>query len=110
MSYWSSPQRAPVNARHPKAQAICDRCSMLYHHDALSRQMEWSGNNLTWTGFLVCRSCLDIPFELNRPLRLPPDPVPIKDPRPPMYIMLDEELRQDGGLELREDGGIELRQ
>ena len=34
-----------------------------------------------WTGFLVCRPCLDVPFELNRPLRLPPDPVPIKDPR-----------------------------
>lgn len=85
MSYWTSPQRAPVNRRHPKSQAICDQCGMLYHHDALSWQYEWRGNQLMNTRFLVCRPCLDKPFELNRPIRLPPDPVPIKDPRPSWF-------------------------
>ncbi len=33
------------------------------------------------TGFLKCPECLDIPFIQNRPLLLPPDPVPIENPR-----------------------------
>lgn len=44
-------------------------------------QYEWRGQSLQSTGFLVCQRCLDIPFIQNRPLILPPDPVPIENPR-----------------------------
>lgn len=64
-----------------------------------------------WTGFLVCRECLDKPFELNRPLLLPPDPVPIKDPRvstfddtPPStnIATLDSTVNSSGNITLSE--------
>lgn len=48
--------------------------------------MQYAGSTLTATGSLVCRdTCLDVPHEFNQPLRLPPDPVPVKDPRPRQF-------------------------
>lgn len=63
------------------ARAQCDRCGFYFHHRDLKKQMEWRGDALVWTGWLVDKKCLDVPDEHKRPIRLPPDPVPIKDPR-----------------------------
>jgi hypothetical protein len=43
--------------------------------------MEWRGNAMVWTGFLVGRPYLDKPNEQLRPPLLPPDPVPVDHPR-----------------------------
>ena len=85
LSYWSSPQRAPVNSRHPESQGTCDRCGQIWHHSKLNKQMFWAGNDLKWDGFLTCPPCTDLPFELFRPLKLPPDPIPIVNPRPSWF-------------------------
>lgn len=38
------------------------------------------------TGYKVCNRCLDKPFIFNKPIILPPDPVPVKDPRPAWWM------------------------
>ena len=78
--------RSTVNPAAPEPCAICDRCGFKYNHSDLVWQFDWRGNQLTNLKILVCRDrCLDIPFEFNRPVILPPDPVPIDDPRPGFY-------------------------
>jgi hypothetical protein len=71
-----------VSAYDPQAAAVCDRCSRRYNLSALRRQFQWAGTTLLDTGFLVCRRCLDTPFEQYRSIILPPDPVPRMNPRP----------------------------
>jgi hypothetical protein len=74
---------ARVQAKAPKAFAICDTCGLLYNHVDLVPQMEFQGNDLRPTGFLVCtKTCNDQPQpQLTTPI-LPPDPEPIENPRP----------------------------
>lgn len=86
MTYMGANRRATVDKDHPDAFAICDRCGFLHNHKNLRWQMEWRGRSLVKTGFLVCNSCLDVPHELDRAIKLPPDPVPIKNPRGPQIV------------------------
>ncbi len=85
MTILGSNPRARVNPSSPEAFAICDRCGFLYNHSDLRWQYEYRGNNLTNTNFLVCDQCYDVPFQLNRPKYLPPDPEPVKWARPPQW-------------------------
>lgn len=71
-----------TSARNPQAAAVCDRCSFRYNLSDLSWQFQWAGSTLMNTGFLVCRKCLDVPFDQYRTLILPPDPYPRENPRP----------------------------
>ena len=73
---------AKLNVKDPSAQGECDRCGMWYQLDMLSKQMQWQGVSLIWTGNLVCPKCNDIPFEQQKVLILPPDPKPRINPRP----------------------------
>lgn len=77
--------RARVHSAHPEAFALCDRCGVQYNHSDLQWQMEWMGPQLASTNFLVCQRCLDKPFIFFKPILLGPDPVPIKNPRPPWW-------------------------
>lgn len=81
--------RASINARSPKALGVCDRCGALYNLNALQWQFEWAGTKLQNLRLLVCKSCLDVPQEQLRTIVLPPDPVPVMNPRPEPY---DEEV------------------
>lgn len=78
---WRFHGRARVDPSSPRAFAVCDRCNFLFNHEDLEWQYEWRGDKLQNIRLLVCSKCLDVPFELNRPLHLPPDPVPISDAR-----------------------------
>lgn len=61
----------------------CDRCGFWHPLSSLQKQFQWQGAVLAWTGYLVCPDkCLDIPFEQNKVLILPPDPMPRVNPRP----------------------------
>jgi hypothetical protein len=85
--------RAQISARAPRALGVCDRCGFLYNHDELQWQWDWlQGPRLFNLRILVCRTCLDIPQESGRTIVLPPDPVPIANPRPENYVAADNPL------------------
>jgi len=70
-----------VDPDSPLALGICDKTGFVFRHIDLVKQMEWRGNSLVWTGFLVGRCYADKPNEQLRPPILPPDPVPVRNPR-----------------------------
>jgi hypothetical protein len=94
--------RASVSRRWPRAHAICERCGGRFNHDQLQWQFQWNGPRLQNLRILVCRSCLDVPQEQLRTIILPPDPVPIENPRPELSTAIYASLREDGGSALRE--------
>lgn len=65
----------------PSALGICDKTGFVHNRRDLVRQMEWRGNALVWTGFYVGRQYADAPNEQLKPPILPPDPVPVMEPR-----------------------------
>lgn len=76
-----------VSARAPRAAAICDRCGRMTNHDRLRWQWDWRGGpRLFNLRLLVCGSCLDRAQPNGRTMVLPPDPVPIANPRPEDYV------------------------
>jgi hypothetical protein len=72
---------ARVDPQRPSAFAICDCCGFLYNHRDLRWDMQWHGQQIQKTGFLRCPTCVDVPNPTLRPIKLPPDPVPILNPR-----------------------------
>lgn len=89
---WRPHGRARVDARNPRAFAICDRCGLLYNQVMLKFQYDWRGNQIVNTNTLVCDICYDVPYEGRRPLKLPPDPMPISNPRPVRYALDAENI------------------
>lgn len=86
MTYMGGNRRVRVNPRHPDPAGICDRCGFMRNLSDLKPQMEWRGNSLQKTGFLVCYdTCLDIPHQFNRPVVLSQDPEPVANARPPQW-------------------------
>src|SRR5882724_7460560 len=84
---------AQISARAPRALGICDRCGRLTNHDRLQWQVDWlQGPRLFNLRILCCRSCFDRPQENGRTIVLPPDPVPIANPRPENYALADNPL------------------
>lgn len=86
MSYASKLGRARINAQHPEAAAICDRCGFVYNFVDLQWQLEWRGPVLQNIRFLVCETCLDVPQENVRAIAIPPDPLPIVNARIQDYV------------------------
>ena len=79
-------QHAPTSARQPEPTGICDRCGFLYHMADLEYQYEYRGPSLANLQLLVCRrTCLDIPAEQLKIIRIGPDPVPVIPSRPTHY-------------------------
>lgn len=72
---------ARTNRRAPSAFAICDFCGDQWNRVDLRPDTQWMGTELRPTGFLVCPHCLDIPQPQERALRIPPDPLPVDQPR-----------------------------
>lgn len=82
-----------VDPDNPEAYGICDRCGFMYNKSELVFQYDWMGTRLVKQNILVCkRTCLDKPAEMRRTILIPPDPMPVKDPRPlPPYNDGDDE-------------------
>lgn len=78
--------RARTNARSPSAKAVCDQCGEWYNLVDLREQVEYYGRSVKKTGYLVCRNCFDKPQPQLQPFVLPPDPVPVKNPRPENFF------------------------
>lgn len=85
MSFLSRYQgkRVTIDFDNPEALGICDYTDFVFSHKDLVKQMEWRGDNLVWTGWMVGRPYVDVPNEQNRPPLVKDDPRPIKDPRVP---------------------------
>lgn len=70
-----------IDTENPAGVAICDYSGFVFNHKDLVRQMEWRGEALVWTGFMVGKPFVDQPNPQLRPDILAPDPVPFLDPR-----------------------------
>lgn len=64
------------------AVGVCDFSGFWFSHSDLVKQMEWRGNRLVWTGFMVGRPFVDIPNEQARPPLVQDDPKIVENPRP----------------------------
>ena len=61
---------------------VCDFSGFWFSHSDLVKQMEYRGNSLVWTGFMVGRPFLDIPNQQARPPLVKADPKVVINPRP----------------------------
>lgn len=85
---WHMTGRGKVNARAPSALAVCDRCGFTYNLTDLQWQYQWSGVKLQNLRLLVCTTnCLDLPQPELKTIIIPPDPVPVLNPRPEQYAV-----------------------
>ena len=82
MGYASRSGHAVTNPQHPRAFGVCDACGFWFNHHKLRYAVEWQGTQLVNLRFLVCERCWDKPNDQLRAKIVPPDPVPIRDPRP----------------------------
>lgn len=83
MSYRPKGKHVTIDENNPEALAICDYTGFVFHRKDLVKQMAWRGDRLVWNGFLVGRPYADVPNPQLKPPILPPDPIPVVDPRPP---------------------------
>lgn len=87
MGYASKAGRAFANPTKPEAFAICDRCGLTYNHSKLVWQWQYAGLTLINKRILVCTvTCLDKPSPFLKTIVLPPDPLPVKNPRPEFFV------------------------
>ena len=74
--------RARVDRRSPSAWAICDFCNKQVNRTDLVPDRQYMGTEVRPTGFLVCKfTCVDVPQPQQKAIRLPPDPLPVENPR-----------------------------
>lgn len=84
-------QKATCDPHNLDSYAICDVSGVLVNHSTMRFQDILAGDTFVNTGLLVAPGYYDIPNEQDRALRIPPDPVPIKNPRPPSWVMQEAE-------------------
>ncbi len=74
-----------VDRNNPEAAGVCDRGGEIRKLSELLPEMEWRGGRLVPNGFRVCRHHLDKPNpQIGGERPLPQDPVPVRNPRPPL--------------------------
>lgn len=81
MSYRPHGRYVNVDENSPYALGICDKSGFVFRRIDMVKQMEWRGNALIWTGFIVGKPFVDTPNAQLKPPILPPDPVPVQNPR-----------------------------
>ncbi len=85
---WHMTGRGNVSARQPVALAVCDRCGFTYNRTDLVWDYQWSGVKLQNLRLLVCTTnCLDTPQPQLKTIVIPPDPLPVPNPRPEQYAV-----------------------
>lgn len=77
--------RAYTDPNSCEPPGICDRCCEKWMRTDLQWQYDVRGRTLQNLRILVCPRCLDEPSWQLKPIIVPPDPIPIKDPRPGFY-------------------------
>jgi hypothetical protein len=97
MGYASKLGRARISATNPQAAAICDRCGFVFNHVDLGWQYDYAGTGLVNKRILVCERCDDVPQTQLKVIVLPPDPVPIINPRTQDYHRASTTFRVTSG-------------
>lgn len=93
---WVRYRYASVSATNPQALGTCDRCGMTYQHNQLAFQYDWRGARIQNLRILVCPGCTDTPQENGqRAILIPPDPVPIQNPRPDQHMFMGQSATQN---------------
>jgi len=110
---WHPTGRGRVSARSPSALACCDRCNFVYNLSDLRWQWFWAGMKLQNSQLLVCRTCYDEPNQQLRTIIIPPDPLPVFNPRPERYTSevpsyMAEESSTFAGIDLTTEDGVNL--
>ena len=85
-----------VDPSSPRAKAVCDRCGQHWQLSSLLWQAEWTGPRLQNLRIYVCPPCLDKPQINRKTFVIPPDPVPVFNPRPERYTLDDGPLSAIG--------------
>lgn len=97
MGYASKLGKAKIDARSPRAAAVCDRCARVYNHKDLHWQYDFRGRSLANLRILVCNTCEDTPQPQLKPRIIPPDPMPIQNARPERYRQYETNTRVTQG-------------
>lgn len=93
---WVRYSHATINAQSPRALGCCDRCGFTYNRDRLSWEHDWRGPRLQNLKILVCPTCSDTPQQNGqRTIIIPPDPLPIQNPRPDPYVYMGQSSSPD---------------
>lgn len=95
---WRYTGRARVSPQNPRAFAVCDRHGGWVNLEDLRPQFDYRGLKLQNLGIMVCSRCYDKPSPQLRPIILPPDPVPVMNPRPENFAAAENNyLSTEGG-------------
>lgn len=89
MGFGNIAGKCVTDPNKPRAQGVCDDCGEWFQLSTLRKQMQYMGTSPRWTGYLVCSRCLDVPQPQLKPQRLPPDPVPVPNPRTEVFSTID---------------------
>jgi hypothetical protein len=113
MGAWHPSGRAKVSARSPRALGVCDSCGFTYNLVDLRPRQQWTGMKIQTFNQLVCRTCWDIPQPQLRTIIIPPDPIPVYNPRPERYTSevpsyMAEESSTFAGIDLTTEDGKNL--
>lgn len=101
--------KARISATRPEAKAVCDRCGFMYSLADLKFQYEWAGTALINQNIMVCTPCLDVPQIQFKTFVIPPDPVPVQNPRVEYYgIEVTSFLQSEEGPSLLTEDGSAL--
>lgn len=82
MAWANRAGHAVTDASFPVHQFQCDRCGQWWSGQHAINQVDWRGPRLMALNIIVCPPCNDVPFIYNRPIVTPPDPIPVRNPRP----------------------------
>ena len=82
---------ARISSSGVEPRGVCDRCGWVYSLSDLHWQYKWAGTELQNTRFRVCRTCMDVPNMQLRAIIIPPDPVPVHDPRPDLNAIMSSD-------------------
>ena len=93
---WTRYTHASVNSGSPRALGTCDRCGCVYNYHNLQWQFDWRGPKMQNLQILVCPTCYDRPQEQLRTILIPPDPVPIMNPRPDPHMWMGQSSSPPG--------------
>lgn len=77
--------RAYTDPSSPEPPGICDDCGEKWMLSELHWQYDYRGRQLQNLRLLKCPRCLDDPQPQFKTIILPPDPVPVLNPRPGFY-------------------------
>lgn len=104
--------RAQVNPDSPRAFGVCDTCGFLYNLRELRWQFQYTGPTLVNLRFLVCDACYDTPQPQLKPVILPPDPIPVANPRVEHYVEAETNYRvtEDGDTRTTQAGRARVTQ